>query len=255
VNWLQAHANGRLIAGLGTTLIPETAALYGLSDARGYEILTDPRVRLFWSRADPGYDDSLLIMSFDRPGAEWLAAAGVAYVIMPSDRSLPGTTSVYNEGGVAIAEVPDPRSFAYAANSVVSASGPDEAAAKLAQAPLGPIVVEGCCPVGGQADVNVTNRAASRVDLTVTAQSEVTVVVQQSFDAGWEATIDGQAATIMPANLLFQSVTVPAGRHLVSLRYRPVSVTLGEAGSAVAALALILVALAPPLWRRRIRTQ
>ena len=255
LSWLQAHAAGRSVAALGTALIPETAALYGLSDARGYEILTDPREQLFWSRADPGYSDVSLIMTFVRPGAEWLAAAGVAYVMMPSNGSLPGTTTVYNEGGVAIAEVPGPRSFAYAAASVARANGPDEAAAMLAQAPLGPVVIEGCCPVGGSADVNVTSRAPSRVDLTVSAPSKVTVVVQQSFAPGWEATIDGRAATIMPANLLFQAVTVPAGRHLLALRYRPPSVTLGEITSALAALALLLVAVAPRLWRRRIRAR
>lgn len=255
ISWLQAHADGQPVAALGTTLIPETAALYGLSDARGYEILSDPRERLFWSRADPGYDDSTLIMMLNNPGADWLAAAGVGYVMMPSNRSLPGTTTVYDAGGVAIAAVASPRSFAYAAPSVVSANGPDQAAATLAQAPLGPIVVEGCCPVGGSAEVSVTNRAPTRVDLTVNAPSEVTVVVQQSFAPGWEATIDGRAAAIMPANLLFQAVTVPAGSHLLSLRYRPPSVTLGELSSAIAALALFLLAILPWLWSRRKRPQ
>src|SRR6202022_3839002 len=60
LEWLRAHANGQPVAALGTALIPETASLYGLKDARGYEILTDPRLRLYWSAADPGYADSLL---------------------------------------------------------------------------------------------------------------------------------------------------------------------------------------------------
>jgi hypothetical protein len=250
LSWLKAHADGRPVAALGTALIPETAALYGLTDARGYEILNDPRVHLFWSSADPGYSDSTLIMMLDRPGAEWLAAAGVGYVMMPADRSLPGTTTVYSEGGVAIAEVPSPRSFAYAAAAVARAANPEQAATMLSAAPLGRIVIEGDA-VGGSADVSVTRRTAGEIDLTVNAPGEVTVVVQQSFQPGWEATVDGRAATIMPANLLYQSVTVPAGRHLLVLRYRPQSVTAGELTSAVGLLALLLLAVIPVIWRRR----
>ena len=136
VAWLAAHADGRQIAGLGTTLLPETALLYGLSDVRGYEILTDPRERAYWSAADPGYDDTYVWMELNQPGAAWLAAAGVAYVIMPAGQSIPGTTVVYTEPGVAIAEVPNPRPFAYAATTVESARSAAEAATVLANDPL-----------------------------------------------------------------------------------------------------------------------
>jgi hypothetical protein len=250
LDWLRAHADGRPVAALGTALIPETASLYGLTDARGYEILTDPRLRLYWSTADPGYDDSLLIMSFDRPGVDWLAAAGVAYVLMPANRSLAGANT-YSVGGVAIAEIPNPRPFAYAATSVVTAGGPDQAIALLARAPLGPVVIEGCCPADGPASVQVTVHAPGAVDLNVTADRAATIVVQQSFQPGWEATIDGRPASIVPANVLFQSVTVPAGQHLVELRYRPLSATIGVLTSAAAALALLVWAILLFGGRRR----
>ena len=239
IAWLQAHAGGQAVAALGTAMIPETASLYGLSDARGYEILTDPRERLFWSTADSGYTDRTLIMMFEKPGADWLAAAGVAYVLMPAGTSIPGTTNVYEQTGVAIAAVPDPRAFAYAAGSVARADGPDEAIKILAADPLGPVVVEGCCPSQGSATVEVTRRDAGAIDLSVTAAQAATIVVQQSFQPGWEATVDGRPAEIMPANVLFQSVQVSEGTHVVTLRYRPAGVTIGAAASALAAVALL----------------
>ena len=253
ISWLQAHAGPQPVAALGTVLIPETASLYGLTDARGYEVLSDPRERLFWSRADAGYSDSTLIMTLDRPGIDWLAAAGVAYVMMPSGRNLPGTTIVYTEPGVAIAEVPNPRPFAYAATSVASASGPEQAAHMLAGAPLGPVVVEGCCPVAGSADVTSIALAPGLVQLGVTAADRATIVVQQSYQPGWEASIDGQPAEIFPANVLFQAVTVPAGKHLITLSYRPASVTIGAITTVVGIVALIVIAALPYALRRRVR--
>jgi hypothetical protein len=253
INWLQAHAGGHAVAALGTMLIPETASLYGLTDARGYEILTDPRERLFWSKADPGYSDSTLIMMLDRPGVDWLAAAGVAYVMMPSNRSLNGATTVYSEQGVSIAAVPDPRPFAYAATSVVRAGSADEAAAMLSSAPMGPVVVEGCCPVDGAAEVTVTSRTPGAVDLEISADAPATIVVQQSFQPDWTAKVDGHTATILPANVLFQAVSVPAGRHLLTLRYEPASVIVGVISSALAAVALLALAVVPLGWRRRSR--
>lgn len=255
INWLQAHAEGRPIAALGTALIPETSSLYGLTDARSYDPMIDPRQRIFWSSADPGYDDSILKMTFTQPGVDWLAAAGVAYVMMPADQSLPGATTAYNDFGVAIAEVPNPRPFVYAATEVVAATDPRQAAAMLSRAPLGPVVVEGCCPVAGFAQADVTRRAAGEVDLAVEAQSPATIVVQQSYQQGWEAEIDGRPAAILPANVLFQAITVPAGNHLVTLRYRPASVPIGAAMTAIGVTALILMAVLPLALRRRPRSR
>lgn len=255
IAWLQAHAHGRPVAALGTMLIPETASLYGLSDVRSYDVLNDPRQRIFWSAADPGYGDSNLIMNFDRPGVDWLAAAGVAYVMMPSGQSLPGTTAVYDQFGVAIAEVPNPRPFVYTATDVATAGDPRQAAAMLSQAPLGPVVVEGCCAAVGSAQAEVTMFAPGEVNLTVNADSPATIVVRQSFSPGWRAEIDGKPADILPADVLYQAIVIPAGRHQVTLRYSPDSVPVGAALTAFGALAIIVLAGATLALGRRSRSR
>lgn len=251
ISWLQSHAGDRPIAAIGTTLIPESASLYGLADVRGYQVLSDPRERLYWSAADPGYVDANLIMSFDRPGVDWLALAGVSYVMMRSDQSVPGASIVYNENGVAIAEIADARPFAYPAQAVAVASGPDTALAVLKSAPLGPVVIEGCCPASGSAVVTVLRKDPGAVDLDVNADSNSTVVVRQSFQPGWHAQVDGEAATVLPADVLFEAVNVPAGRHRVTLRYMPSSVTAGIASSAIGLLALLVLMWWPLILHRR----
>ena len=251
IAWLQAHAAGRPVAALGTTLIPETASLYGLTDARSYEVLIDPRQRIFWSAADPGYADSNLVMSFAQPGVDWLAAAGVAYVMMPADQTLPGTTEVYNQFGVAIAEVPNPRPFVFSANDVVTAADPKQAALLLSQNPLGSVVVEGCCASAGSATATVTRQEPGELDISVNADSPATIVVQQSYQQGWEARIDGRSAKILPANVIFQGIRVPAGHHVVTLRYSPSSVSIGAGLTGLGAVSLALLMVVPRVGRRR----
>jgi hypothetical protein len=67
------------------------------------------------------------------------------------------------------------------------------------------------------------------------------LVVLESYDPGWRAAIDGSAAPVVPANILFRGVAVTAGRHVVEMTYRPASVI---AGIIVSALCLLLAVAA-----------
>ncbi|HUR83204.1 MAG TPA: YfhO family protein, partial [Thermoanaerobaculia bacterium] len=55
----------------------------------------------------------------------------------------------------------------------------------------------------------------------------------------WRVTVDGRDAAPRIANIGFQSVDVPAGRHLVEMRYRNPLFAIGGAVSIVTALALL----------------
>jgi uncharacterized membrane protein YfhO len=66
------------------------------------------------------------------------------------------------------------------------------------------------------------------------------VVLVDTFDPGWRATVDGVPAPVVRANLAFQAVAVPAGTHRIELVYRPRSLLVGLALSG-AALATALV--------------
>ena len=67
------------------------------------------------------------------------------------------------------------------------------------------------------------------------------LVILESYDAGWRATVDGRPAPIVPANVLFRGIRLAPGARAVELVYRPPGLVAGlvvSALSLVAALAL-----------------
>jgi len=83
-------------------------------------------------------------------------------------------------------------------------------------------------------------RTPEDVRIAVDAAAPSIVVVRNSYDPGWSATIDGRPATVLPTDYLVQGVAVPAGRHDVRLVYRDPDVTRGLALGALVWLLLLL---------------
>ncbi len=255
MSWIQQHAAGYAVAGEALALIPNLATEYGVRDVRGVDITIDQRVRLFWSHADPGYDDHTYYTQLSRPGAAWLATAGVRYYVS-SPRDVPvGASPVLQDPAFTVSQVAGARPFAFSATSVSTATGPDDAATKLSTAPLGPVIVENgdATAPSGNADVVVTRQAPGAIDLDVSASAPATVVVLQSYTPDWKATVDGVDTTVRPADVLFQSIVVAPGHHVVSLRYRPASVTVGWVTSIAGVVGLVALFAVPAALRRRRR--
>lgn len=77
----------------------------------------------------------------------------------------------------------------------------------------------------GIAAYSETSPESVMIDVQATAPS--IVVVRTSFDDGWQATVDGKPATVMPVDGFLQGVAVEAGEHEVRLTYRDDAVTWG----------------------------
>jgi hypothetical protein len=57
------------------------------------------------------------------------------------------------------------------------------------------------------------------------------LLVRNTFDPGWHATVDGRPVAVQPADYVAQGVPIPAGRHVVELRYDDPTIGYGLLGS------------------------
>lgn len=256
MSWLAAHAGSQRVAAIGKTMLPETTTLYGITDVRAYDVVRPPGTQRFWSLADPSYYDNGLFTTLFKPQAPWLAAAGVSYILTTGDQALPGTDAVYQAEGMTVGAVPDARPFVSAAANVTCVASQDAAATSLqTNGPLGPVVLETAdCPQTSDAELHAVAQRPERLEITVVAQAPTVVVVLQSNTPDWVATIDGQNARILPADIQFQGVAVPAGRHTLVLEYSPQSVLIGIGISGVALVVVVFLIFSAwwPGLRRRL---
>ncbi|HEY6843838.1 MAG TPA: hypothetical protein VI391_06700 [Thermoanaerobaculia bacterium] len=75
------------------------------------------------------------------------------------------------------------------------------------------------------------------VDLEAPITSPITIAI--SRHKYWTASIDGVPAQITPANIAFQSIRIPPGRHHIALRYRNPLIVIFGAVSLAAFVALL----------------
>jgi hypothetical protein len=77
----------------------------------------------------------------------------------------------------------------------------------------------------------VLDRRSDRVLIETESRGTGYLVLSEAYHPGWRATIDGAAARVERANILFRAVLIPEGRHQVDLRYRPPGLLAGLAVS------------------------
>jgi hypothetical protein len=91
----------------------------------------------------------------------------------------------------------------------------------------------------------------TQVRIRVDTEAPGLVVLNDSFEAGWEATIDGVEAQIHPVNVIARGVWVPAGSHEVRMRYRPPGLAAGATVSMSSLCALGATAVFTRVRRRK----
>jgi hypothetical protein len=67
------------------------------------------------------------------------------------------------------------------------------------------------------------------VDIEAESAAPALVVVAQTYYHNWQATIDGRPVKLLRANVAFQAVEMPAGKHLIHLAYQDRAFQIGAA--------------------------
>lgn len=99
----------------------------------------------------------------------------------------------------------------------------------------GPAPVLQTCP--GDDEVRIVEYRSSHVAIEADMKCTGMLVLSDNEYPGWRATVDGRAAEILPAYLSMRGVVVPPGRHRIEMDYRPLSVYLGAAFTALGLIA------------------
>ncbi len=107
-----------------------------------------------------------------------------------------------------------------------------EAVARLGDKLRDRVVVEDPTrPLPDDAAVSGTARIVEDLPEKVSVQTDAAMpsylVLSDTFDPGWSATIDGVPAPIRPAYIAFRAVYVPKGSHTVVFTYRPAGFATG----------------------------
>jgi Bacterial membrane protein YfhO len=82
----------------------------------------------------------------------------------------------------------------------------------------------------------ITTDLPEHVVVAVDAQTPAYLVLADTFDPGWTATVDGKPAPIVPAYVAFRAVYLDKGTHTVEFRYSPAGFALGLALSSLGAV-------------------
>jgi hypothetical protein len=179
--------------------------------------------------------------------AKLLRMGAVTHVIALHDLGQEGLVPVATLPGlfqspIRVFRVKDPLPRAYAIACIRIA---DDAAAlaRFAQPDWDPaeelVLPEGqprsaATPFAGP--VRILEERADRLSLEAEMSGPGYIVLVDTFDPGWRATVDGRPRPVLRANVAFRAVEVPAGRHVVSFVYRPRSLQIGAAVSGLTAL-------------------
>ncbi|MDG4824516.1 YfhO family protein [Asanoa sp. WMMD1127] len=107
-------------------------------------------------------------------------------------------------------------------------------------------------PVDGRpATVTVLEDGTDDIAARVDAQGAGYLVVADPLQHGWGVTVDGKAATLIPADNGLVAVAVPAGSHTVRLAYRMPMHNAGAWISGAALIGLLGIAAGVVVRRRR----
>jgi len=182
--------------------------------------------------------------------AHLLRMGGVSHVVALHERGFESLRPLATFPGlfeqpIRVFEVPDPlpRAFVVGAASVRTDAEVLSALVDPAfDASKEVLLSEGRPLPPGDAggSVKVLEDRSDRLRLEASLKREGYLVLLDSHDPNWRASVDGHATPVRRANLAFRAVELPPGRHVVELRYRPWALYVGLALSAGCLAAALL---------------
>lgn len=238
---------------------PNTPAVYGIESVDGYDPLyltSYNKLVSVWQSENPqappsAFNRIVTPQKYDSPIASLM---NVKYVLTFDEISQPGFVKVHQEGQTKVYQNLNALPRFYFVEKVASAQSQSDELAYLldpnSQRALVATSREFNADYGStNGNINLVNYQDGRIILETSNQQESPMVIGNINYPGWQAYIDGGRSEIKEVNFLLQSVIVPAGQHLVELKFQPKSfyngLYLSLAGLAATAFAGFLI------WKKK----
>ncbi|MHB9091922.1 MAG: YfhO family protein, partial [Chloroflexota bacterium] len=270
IKFLRSDTELYRVTGYGDdSLHPNTAMIYGIADARGYDSIIPKQYTDYMNLIEPQR-----LLEHNRVARLSEAAAldsplldllNVKYVVTKQTLDRPHYRLVY-DGEMRVYLNEDYLSRAFVVSQAEVLPGPEAVAAALRrpafdprrtvllEQPLPAAVRLPATPPATAAKAAVSAYRANEVVVTVDSPANGLLVLADSYFPGWKADVDGESVEILRADANFRAVPVPAGQHEVVFKYRPNSLIAGGFTTLVGGAALLLV-LVFALWTRFYREE
>lgn len=105
----------------------------------------------------------------------------------------------------------------------------------------------------GAGIINVVEKSNNHLLVKLSSTEPGWLVVPDTYDPGWQATVNGNHVPLLRANYAYRAVQVPAGTSEVRMRYIPQGFTVGAAISGAALSGCFALVVVDRLRTRRLR--
>lgn len=267
-------------------LLGKTTALFGLRSGSGYEnLLPDHIARVWWTVQSGGKPNDASLFSYrssfrhDELPIGLLEKLSVRLLVTqpgiePQDVNgrNPGLDGrlkpVYRGDDGWIYENPRALPRAFLVPKVITVSDPENALRTLSDPEFDArqaAIIIGQAPAecaelwsnsapldqhtsGRTSGAKIVSDGLNDVEIEVETSLPALLVLNDSWDDGWEVFVDGIERTVLRANYAFRAVKVAQGRHHVAFRYRPRLLLAGMIMSITSLFATALLLATIRLW-------
>ena len=209
------------VSRLTSTLSSATGMRFGLESVQGGGPPLERVQQVFW-----------------RPNDRSAALGSVGALVLPAPAGNAGPYSVARYDGL-------PRLLLAEEAVVVPETAAVRATLEARLDPRRTAVLEEGDPLSaperpGTKKARALERRPGYLRIATENQNDAVLVVLNSFERGWNATVDGESAPVLRADGAFQGVRLSPGRHEVLLRYVPPGLREGVGLALAGVLGLVL---------------
>jgi hypothetical protein len=239
----------------GNEFGPNLSELYGLRDARGYDLPDLTRRTRLWLSLGGGGPDYYVLSPAPSSLASLFSVRFMFSTLLPPSGNALWRPTRYPQ----LFENRAPHFRAWVAYGWRVANSMTEGLRLLGsssiQGDFQTPVIEGGEPPpsnpGPPQEATFLHDGDQSVTLAVNPRGPGYLVLSDTWYPGWSATIDGHPVSIQHANVAFRAVPVSAGHHIVAFTYSPRSSEVAALASLLAVLGIAGGLFIPRAWRYR----